>query len=303
MAVRIQPRIEDHGVVVRGCSPLGLYPLESIESADCAYIVRDDLVLTMTRFQREERRPYSEMEWAETQEIRLWASIVLSGEIDLGKFIIYPLPVATHVHAEPQDLADESVQGEAIDALANELARAVGGFYVKGCVLPPGFGGHSYEFASQKLDRDRQHALYEGINTKDDVLMRGLSTLVRSKMLAAHPHFLEEAAMTLFVSMEASLRLVLRRLRRQGLPDPTPADAAQFVCESFGEDTAAERYFGEYYDVRVATLHPESRFGASSFAPMQADDHYDLYGGVLEMYAYLILTETDNGETRMGDGP
>ena len=139
------------------------------------------------------------------------------------------------------------------------------------------------------MDSALQASVYQAIDSNDDVMMRGLGTLIRSKMLAAHWPFLEEAAVATFVSMEASYRLVLRRLRAEGVSDPTSRDAARFVAESFGENIVAERYFEEYYDVRVATLHPESRSGSSAFAPMQADDHLDLYNGLLSMYRYLLI--------------
>lgn len=106
-------------------------------------------------------------------------------------------------------------------------------------------------------------------------------------MLSMHMNFMEEVITTLFISMEASFRLIRRRLISEGIQNPNAKDAAGFLGKTFNEEPL-ERYFAEYYDNRVATLHPESRFGVFPHAPLMADDYYHLRDSLRDLYIYLL---------------
>lgn len=108
-------------------------------------------------------------------------------------------------------------------------------------------------------------------------------------MLQRHPLFLEEAILTLFVSLEASFRLVVRKLKSDGINEPTSSDAHDFIERTFNNNRFGPgKYFENYYESRIKSMHPESRYGIYPHAPLMADDFYDLYDDLLDVYAYLI---------------
>ncbi|HJQ63898.1 MAG TPA: hypothetical protein VJ834_13665, partial [Burkholderiales bacterium] len=51
---------------------------------------------------------------------------------------------------------------------------------------------------------------------------------------------------------------------------------------------AIERYFGEFYDQRIMTLHPASRFGDNPYAPLSHDDYFFLRNSLQQVFAYLV---------------
>ena len=98
---------------------------------------------------------------------------------------------------------------------------------------------------------------------------------------------MEEAINATFISLEASFRLVLNELKNQGILNPSSRDAAKYIASVFLSE-ATGKYFEEYYDSRIMSFHPESRFGIFPHAPLAADDHFDLFDNLSEVYAYLI---------------
>ena len=94
---------------------------------------------------------------------------------------------------------------------------------------------------------------------------------------------------TLFISLEASFRLVLRRLKADGNPEPTAADAAIFLHDTFNDVHRLEKYFEEDYERRIISFHPESRFGTYSTPPFFVDDFYFLFNDLLEVYRFLLI--------------
>jgi hypothetical protein len=156
-------------------------------------------------------------------------------------------------------------------------------------IPPPIDGGRGYDFRSDGLDIDMVRQIFESIDTKDAVLLRGLTTLLRASMLKNHLQFYEEGINTLFISLEASFRLVVRRLKEQGNPEPTAADAATFLHDTFNDVHRLEKYFEEDYERRIISFHPESRFGTFSSPPFFVDDFYFLFNDLLEVYRFLLI--------------
>ena len=146
--------------------------------------------------------------------------------------------------------------------------------------LPPVCGGPRYSLRKEGYQYHLQTELFNSFDTSDYLMIRGVSTLLRSGMLTAHYQFLEEAINTTFISLEASFRLVLRKLKTIGVNNPSSKDAADYIANVFYSD-AANKYFEEYYESRIKSLHPESRFGVFPHAPLMADDCYDLFNELI----------------------
>lgn len=155
--------------------------------------------------------------------------------------------------------------------------------------LPPVAGGREYDLRDKGIDHGLAQRLHDAIRPSDVIVLRGLSTLIKAGMLHFHYQFFEEATNTLYISMEASYRMVLRKLREAGYQQPTAKDAANFIHDAFYDVNRLEKYFEEDYERRIASFHPESRLGAFSHPPMMADDYYFLFNDLLEVYRYLLI--------------
>jgi len=88
--------------------------------------------------------------------------------------------------------------------------------------------------------------------------------------------------------MEASLRIIQRKLREAGVENPTAKHAGAFVDRAFENRFESDGYFEDFYDDRIKTVHPESRFGVYPAAPLDADDFYDLHDMLVPLYDFLI---------------
>jgi len=153
---------------------------------------------------------------------------------------------------------------------------------------PPITGGPNYDFRKSGIDYDLARSLYNSIDLNDALVIRGLTTLIKAAMLHFHYQFFEAAIYSLFISMEVSFRLVVRALKAKGVAEPTSKDAMTYIHDAFFDIHRVEKYFEEYYDGRVMTFHPESRYGVYPHAPLAADDYYFLFNDMLEVYAFLI---------------
>jgi hypothetical protein len=76
----------------------------------------------------------------------------------------------------------------------------------------------------------------------------------------------EEAFVSLHIALEASFSLVIRLLKQQGVPNATAHDAAAWLHDHFDASfdlpvaQSTDKYFGEFHDQRVMTMHPASRW-------------------------------------------
>ncbi|EPG4898032.1 hypothetical protein NM463_004189, partial [Citrobacter koseri] len=59
-----------------------------------------------------------------------------------------------------------------------------------------------------------------------------------------------------------------------------------FISKTFNSPET-EKYFGEYYEDRIKTFHPKSRFGAYPHAPLTIDDYFFLSEDLITVYLYL----------------
>jgi len=243
---------------------------------------------------------YSEVEWANLNEIKLFASILLCVDRDFGYCCLFPFSISHRVN-----IGNSIINIEYLECVASALIKALEApstirnfkgeeFTVenqyknmRGIELPTVQSGIEYSLSESGYDLKLQKHLYQAFDTNDHLMVRAVSTLFRSIMLGALSNFLEESINTTFISLEASFRLVLKRLNKFGNKNPSSKDAAEFIGKVFSSE-ASEKYFGEYYESRIMSFHPESRFGVFPHAPLMVDDSYDLADGLIEVYCYLI---------------
>jgi len=277
--------------VARIMSSIGVYPSRTIVTADSLFSIGKSICFSVVRFDPNERESfdfYSEVEWATLNEIQLYASLLLSTRREESYTCIYPYRYPLYVHLT-ETLEDKCVQRRIRNALIDRLRKdRWQGYPFRGMSAPPALDGEPYDFRNNSIRENWQRILKHQINVNDHLLMRGLSTLLRAVMLWQHFQFAEEALNTIYISLEASFQLILRALKTQGYKNPSSRDAANFLKKAFFEDTPEMRYFEEFYDNRVRSIHPESRFGVYAHAPVMIDDFMHLRDSLIEVYAYII---------------
>lgn len=272
---------------VRTMSPLGRYPNKTISVGKNRLLVRDDIVITTVpivepKYHGFMPEDYSEVEFLSLEEIRLLASFALALRPDAGMAYAYPLPF--HFDIDRDETSEDSLFQQAV---AHSLAEG-NRWVARGAVLPPAVGGPKYQLFATPLDEDLTSRLLQHISIQDRMLIRGLGAQIKADMLWQHHEFREAAIMMLHVAMEASFQIVLRTLSKNKISNPSAEDAGEFIGQVFNPGVVPGKYFSDYYEDRIKSLHPLSRFGEFAFPPLQADDYYDLRTDLSAVYAFLI---------------
>jgi hypothetical protein len=271
---------------VRLLSPLGLLPRRSIEACGARLVTCDDLVVSAVEMKPSETHGiglehYSDLEFMALEEIRFLASISLAVPPIDGMAYAYPLDTAFDVEVEVPDGVVLELAHKHVKRFADEGRR-------RGVVLPPVAGGPAYEWRATRVSEVRVAELVRNISLTDHLLMRGLSALLRSNMAWRHREIAEAGQLLLFVALDASFQLVLRVLRKRGLQNPSARDAGALIDGVFNPHLCTGSYFEDFYEARIKTLHPSSRFGIFPVAPLEADDFLFLRYGLIEVYHWLI---------------
>lgn len=282
------------GYSVRLFDPRGHYPAGRISSPNALYWGASDLTFMATWsepwdwYKRE--MPYTEMDWATPQELRLLASMLLCEREDGPRTCFYPVHrFSMRLDAQDLDLQSPRI-GRRIKDSIFERSHCPDMRAGEGAILECLKGNYSL-FKKSALEIARQPELFEAISTEDYLLLRGAAALLKADMLTRHYEFWEEAIVIAFIALEASFQMVLRELQRFGIVEPTSADAASWVHKTFDEPFGlkpVERYFQGIYDQRVMTLHPVSRLGVNPYAPLFHDDYTLLRRSIPSIFAYLL---------------
>lgn len=276
----------------------GTYPRGTFAMPTGLLHADDDIVFAVTYGRRWKANlddlPYSEVDWLEPELIRLLGALMMTEQFAGGiRCRFYPIPDSGRViDAESFDL----MQPGAAEAVKSALLRAPvsrGVVTLEECRKSVGWQ-KGFLFETDELSIEEFPAYWQGTNTADHVLLRGIQVLIKSDMLAMHQEFMEEATMATFIALEASFQLVRRHLQAMGNPNPSSADAGKWLYETFDEPMGAwasegRRYFDEFYDQRIQTVHPASRFGDIPYAPVMVDDWIHLRQALPGIFAYLVL--------------
>lgn len=288
--------------VVRVFHPRGQYPRGSLSLPEALYFADDEIAFCVTHTMRwvpgDVEAPYTEMDWVTPDELRLISSVLLCEMESEGRILFYPVH-----HYSP------IVNRQKLDLTRPDTIQALKLLVLDG-LRKPEFGYNSetlnqclrwrYSLIDEaQADLTRQADYWRRINPADLLLLRGLSALIKADMLSRYSEFFEEATICCFISLEASFRLILKRLASGGVRDPGSKDAAHWLHEHFDSHTGHAaplgRYFEEFYDQRVMTLHPSSRFGDFAYAPLAHDDYYHLRGSLRSIFGYLVSGKHDRG--------
>jgi hypothetical protein len=288
------------GILLRYYSSVGWYPTQALSHKDASLVVENDLIFSAVRFNEVSLEDYfPEREWLKPEEIRLLSSVALSLPEDCGKVFFFPSSWSYALRDTGYDLRGKEVLQDLKKRILLEVAnfekeRKYSSeedmhYWLSSFVdvpPPPIFGGNRYYIKEVDTDVSRQKEIFEAIVIEDHLLIRGLGALLKGDILHAHSLFHTEACISLHIAMEATLLLILRRLRKD-IANPSSKDASKFIGDIFGK-YYPEHYFQDYYEDRIKAVHPANRFGVYPDAPLASDDFYDLYGPLRAVFDFLI---------------
>lgn len=273
-------------VIVRAYSPQGFYPVGDFATSSSVFVNQGDLIFSVVKSDRDPIPGYRpEREWLEPAEIRLLSALALSVINAHGKVFAYPYGTPL-VMETAKDITQAAFHDEALDQLIPRISLSESRFVNSG-EPPPILGGRDYEINSNATDVAHRILVHDNVDTNNHLLIRGLGALLKGDLLNQHELFHTESCMSLWVAMEASMHLIWRRLRNSGKANPSNSDASKYLSEAFGQHIVPAKYFGDFYDDRIKTVHPNSRFGVYPDAPLAADDYFDLYIQLRSVFDFL----------------
>ncbi|WP_454669196.1 hypothetical protein [Achromobacter kerstersii] len=244
-----------------------------------------------------EDAPYSEFDWASPEELRLMASLVLCELRDEPYVSLYPVVrYSPRLDVDELDLTCPLTVHRVRDLVLKTVADTSTHFSPDGL-----FGGvRTKKYNTVPADRygfDRLLTFWEALGDASFVFFRGIYTLIKADMLRQHYEFNEEAIVSLYIALDASFSLVKRHLQDVGIKEPSAHDAAVWLHHHFDAPFGlhapheTEKYFEEFYEQRVMTLHPLNKYGEIPYAPIMHDDIPHLRRSLREIFAYLLLEE------------
>lgn len=279
----------ERGTLVRVFSPIGLYWRGAFRHPRALYFGGTELVFAACHFDEAEHdgEYYSEFDDPSVEEVLLQSALSLSIGWDGGVVSLYPYPWTTRI-PDRLDLEDP----KATEDLGNMiLSSEVASSYplLTDPPPPPSKGGPPYEFRNAPMPVKLQSEILRKADPSDHLLVRGLTTWLKARLLMHHQMFTLEALYSLYVALDATFSLVCRNLKKQGIKNPDAWDAQAFLEEAEGRASEGFPYFGDFYVDRVRTMHPESRYGVSPYAPVSNCDAHTLFESLREVFRLLIL--------------
>lgn len=277
----------------------GSYPRGTFFCDDGFFHADADLAFTVVRCSGwrsiDANIPFSEFAWASPAQVRVLGALLFCQTFDGAWIRLYPVAGPELVLGMHQpDLSDRATvslikERLLLSARGQRRMPMPSGPQVSASVLR-----EPYHLLDQDIEMERFAPSYRRIDPANFVLMRGLQALVKSDMLGRHQEFGEESVIAAFIALDASFSLVQRKLKLEGLTNPSAHDAARWLhrnlYEPFGHDPPGEleNYFDDFYSSRISTLHPGNRFGDFPFSPTMWDDAIHLRSQLRQVFSFLV---------------
>jgi hypothetical protein len=244
------------------------YPDVKFRAENALYVASPTLVYTVVPWEEPNELGFSEIAWTGLGNVRLWGALAFSIVEGKGFYSFYPI--------DARQLFFGTLEDEPrLHGIANRLA------------------------ARHRPQSDLLHgvtpkegeirALYAALNQTDYVLLRGVSCYLKSHLFWGHPLFMEEMGINLYISLEAGLSVIRKRLSLQAGRTVSFAGVFDFVSKTFSHGDALADYWQDAHDDRNALLHPANEFSPHVIQPMSADDIYELFEPMLSLYRYILL--------------
>lgn len=286
------------GYCVRCFSPQGRYPAGTQFVHEGVFHADEEVVFSLVRGSSWERLdcdvPYSEFNWALPQELRLWAALMFCEKIGEPRMCLYP--VTTELHwLEVRNL---EMNNQTVQRVRRLLLEETEYTLDYPSARPMQAGQRILRrfdlFEDKMFALDRLASFWLALDNFDYLILRAAHAMIKSDMLTRHREFREEAVIVLYIALEASFSYIKDILILKGNSNPSAHDVALWLHEEFDADWGLDPsmpgvgYFSEFYEDRIMTMHPSSRFGEMPYAPLMNDDYIHLRCALREIFAYLV---------------
>lgn len=144
------------------------------------------------------------------------------------------------------------------------------------------------------IDRDYSSSTVElvrAIDPADPLLHRGLYKFLIATELIRFPQFLEEAALSAFISREAVLELLRRKLEDKTKTRLKREDVLNDIRVSFPSGDSLIRVLETDWSARIVMVHPVSKYGEYWSPPVHRGECWDALHKLTYLYRYFLLDE------------
>lgn len=281
---------DDEFIVIRPQTIQSFLPRESILNKNASLVIRDDISFTAIR--AKQTSEYYELKWSHPKEISFFSSIILA-IVPTSKVFFFPVRWPFYLPDCNQDLSNNDLIDQIVDTLIVEInSKNQSSDIYKWEFLPPAIINKSYNFTDCNFSKEYVNFLFDIVDTNNDILIRGLSHLIKYGMLSQLGRlFSDTASIELYISMEATHHMIIEKLKSNGIRNPSNKDASDFLLRNFKEEYRLDRYYEEFYDDRIKAVHPKSRFGTAMYVPGYISDLYQLYNDLIRNYEFLITNK------------
>ncbi len=282
--------LEYSSVQVRLLLPGHEYPENSFKHRDALYYPSKDIVFIATKQSSNLHDDvYTEVAIWGPHEIRLLGTLTLSVPENGGWVSYYPwdcsFPIP-HVSVTANLSSDDTISS-CFDFAFGLLAQKEESSRI------------SYVLRSQRSlprsDAQIENALFENIDPTNDLLMRGLYTLIKCPLLIKEypdfPMFMEEAFINLQISMEAAILIIRERLSTQENPHPSKKDAYSYIQSNFTQNVSWIEYLEEQHTRWIETKHPLGIDGPAWAPSLLSEDVSETYDTLIAIYRHIVLGE------------
>lgn len=275
---------------VRLLSPTGIYPVETLGFVGFAALVSEDLVWSVV-YDPPEGRPehLGEISWLSVPEIRFFSAVSLAERHPFyrGRVRIHTVPVrptTVEVPESEEELFDGDFLLDASREAAHRLAEEAQERGEATLARSEGYG----------LDRDYHDevsALLDALDFQDPLLHRGLYKLLMATELIHYPQFLEEAGLSAFISREAALELLRRKLTEERGSRAKKEDVFRWIRTTFPTGDSFTDVLKSDWEARILMVHPISEYGEYWSPPIMAGECFQAIHSLTYLYRFLLLDD------------
>lgn len=274
---------------IRILSDQGTYP--SYEVATDRYLIDslDGRLWYMVICDSYEETNENEISWCVRDELRFLAALMMVSPDPFSKGYLCPIPLAWPIGSRspfpnfgrpPFDLHDQTLRETIEHELRREFQR-----------VPKEPDGPRQLGQCAVGSLDEIDALFKGIDATDELLMRGLSLMVKAQMLLRQTYgaylFMEEAALLGMIAIEAALRFIQGNLKLS-TGSGTVADALDYIGEVFHVREPLIERIREFQGLQTTVGHPLTRWGEMWLPPLDADDCYEAAKLPMMLFRYIV---------------
>jgi len=271
------------GVFLRIYNPIVKYFENPFLEEDAIYIPEEDVIFTVVNQCPSNwgEHGWPEIFWVYPEEVRLLASVALSVPEGLGTLGFAPKGEQLRLNITSEKITNWEVI-QSVKKQAIQIARKTYGENLR------------YKLRGAKTSGEEfQQRLFQGIDTGDALLIRGLSCLLKSQHLMGVEcqSFCEEAFMNVQIAREGALQIIRRRLQNSKGKSASYENAHEYIQKNFEFGDAFVAYLKKQHDQWVKAKHPESKWGIFWAPPLEAEDFFETYEALVTIYRHLITGE------------